>query len=89
MVFPSKRLTADKPEATDGNELDIRKLRQDLGMTQRFFAETFGFSCGVVRDWEQGRGRPGRSGQARLLAIMRDPERMTVSGNGWQDRIPE
>jgi putative transcriptional regulator len=67
----------------DGNELDIRKLRQDLGMTQRFFAETFGFSCAVVRDWEQGRGRPGRSAQARLLAIMRDSERMTISGKGW------
>jgi integrase/DNA-binding transcriptional regulator YiaG len=84
-VFSSKKLTADKPESVDGDELDIRKLRQDLGMTQRFFAETFGFSCGVVRDWEQGRGRPGRSAQARLLAIMRDPERMTVSGNGWHD----
>jgi integrase/DNA-binding transcriptional regulator YiaG len=88
-VIRPQQVTADKPETLDGNKLDIRKLRQDLGMTQRFFAETFGFSCGVVRDWEQGRGRPGRSAQARLLAIMRDPERMTVSGNGWHDRLPE
>lgn len=88
-VFPTKKLTVGERVSMSGNELDIRKLRQDLGMTQRFFAETFGFSCGVVRDWEQGRGRPGRSAQARLLAIMRDPERMTVSGSGWHDQLPE
>jgi putative transcriptional regulator len=69
----------------DAEEFDVRKLRQDLGMTQRLFAETFGFSCGVVRDWEQGRGKPGRSARGRLLAIKRDPERMTIYGNGWHD----
>ncbi|MDB5620368.1 tyrosine-type recombinase/integrase [Tardiphaga sp.] len=70
----------------DGEEaISVRKLRSDLGMSQKEFATAYGFSCGAVRDWEQGRTKPGYSARSRLYEIVRDPERMMSSRSGWPD----
>lgn len=52
----------------------VRDLRQKLGMTQRQFAEAFGFSLGAVRDWEQMRSRPDAGTRALLRVIGYDPD---------------
>lgn len=69
-IAKSKRRTS----ARVGNDLepkiDARDLRLRLGLSQNEFAEKFGFSVGVLRDWEQGRSRPGRSASLRLSAIV-------------------
>lgn len=49
--------------------IDVRALRAEMGLSQRQFAERFGFSCGALRDWEQGRTSPGRTARAQLAAI--------------------
>ena len=52
----------------------VRDLRTKLGMTQREFAEAFGFSVGAVRDWEQMRSRPDAGTRALLQVIGFDPD---------------
>lgn len=54
--------------------IDVRALREQLGMTQSEFAERFGFSVGAVRNWEQGLRRPERAARLLLAVIARDPD---------------
>ncbi|UNF55183.1 helix-turn-helix domain-containing protein [Bartonella krasnovii] len=35
--------------------VDVKKIRKNIGLTQAQFAERFGFSVGRIRDWKQGR----------------------------------
>ena len=37
--------------------MNIRKLREDLGMSQSEFANHFGFNLDTLQNWEQGRSR--------------------------------
>jgi len=45
--------------------IDVKGLREKLGMSQAEFALRFGFSLGTLRQWEQGRRAP--DGAARVL----------------------
>lgn len=55
-------------------DIDVRKIRSDVGMSQEAFAQKFGFSVHQIRDWEQGRVRPIQGLRAYLLLIATDPE---------------
>lgn len=55
-------------------EIDVRALRQRLGMSQVAFAGRFGFAVSAVRDWEYGRRRPDRSARVLLMVIEHNPE---------------
>jgi DNA-binding transcriptional regulator YiaG len=74
-----------RPVARDADEaaISVRNLRAELEMSQKEFANAYGFSCGAVRDWEQGRTKPGYSARTRLYEIARDPERMITSRSDW------
>jgi putative transcriptional regulator len=49
--------------------IDVRSIRQTLGLSQSQFASRFAFAPATVRNWEQGRTQP--DGPARiLLAVM-------------------
>lgn len=37
--------------------MNIKKLREDLGMSQSQFAENFGINIDTLQNWEQGRSR--------------------------------
>jgi len=52
----------------------LKVIRERLRMTQKRFAETFGLSLSVVRDWEQGRFRPDRAARTLPQVIAYDPE---------------
>ena len=56
--------------------VDVAGVRHRLRLSQRQFAERFGFALSAVRDWEQGRRRPDRS--ARILLKVIDRERKAV-----------
>lgn len=55
-------------------EVDVRAIREALGMTQAAFAARFGFSKAAVADWEQKRRRPEASARVLLTVIRREPE---------------
>lgn len=56
------------------DEVDVRKVRKGVGLTQAAFAARFGFSTGSVRDWEQHRSEPRASDRVLLRVIERKPE---------------
>ena len=55
-------------------EIDVKAIRQKLGMSQAQFAANFGFGLDAVQNWEQGRRRPEGTARAFLKVIEREPE---------------
>ncbi|HEX9730369.1 MAG TPA: helix-turn-helix domain-containing protein [Thermoanaerobaculia bacterium] len=53
--------------------VDVKSLRQRLGMTQREFAQRFAFSIRSVQNWEQGRRIPEGPAKVLLTVIDREP----------------
>ncbi len=63
----------------NSDRLDARAVRLARGMTQQTFADTFGFTLGALRDWEQGRKRPERSARILLAVIQAAPEAVAAA----------
>jgi putative transcriptional regulator len=57
--------------------VDVKKIRRRLGLSQEGFAQTYGFALSAVRDWEQGRRKPERSARILLKIVEREPEAVT------------
>ena len=55
-------------------EVDIRKIRTKMGLSQAQFASRFGFSPATLRNWEQGRSRPDAPTRVLLAVIAKHPE---------------
>lgn len=56
--------------------VDVRNIRQQLGMTQNEFAMQFGFSLDTIQNWEQERRRPSGSDRVLLTLIQKAPEQI-------------
>jgi putative transcriptional regulator len=56
------------------SELDVKAIRQKIGMSQQEFAGYFGVSKRTIQEWEQGRRCPSGAARAFLLVIDREPE---------------
>jgi len=56
------------------SDVDVKAIRQKLGMSQNVFAKRFGFTAARVRDWEQGRSKPDGAIRAYLIVIDRERE---------------
>ena len=54
-------------------QVDVRRIRTRLQMTQSEFAATFGFSLSSVRNWEQGKRAPEGPARVLLTVIAREP----------------
>lgn len=75
-----KKLDNLPPEVVlESDYLDARAVRLARGMTQQAFADTFGFTLGALRDWEQGRKRPERSARILLAVIQAAPEAVAAA----------
>ncbi len=55
-------------------QIDVKAIRTNLGMTQDEFASQFGFSVNTLRHWEQGSRRPEGPTRAYLRVIERAPK---------------
>src|SRR3984957_10216259 len=55
-------------------EVDVRKVRLKMGLSQAQFATKFGFPPATLRNWEQGRSYPDASTRVLLAVIARPPE---------------
>lgn len=53
--------------------VNVRSIRKKLKLTQKDFAETYGFTLAALRDWEQGRRKPERAARILLKIIEQDP----------------
>lgn len=52
----------------------VRKIREDLRMSQSEFASKFGISIKTIRNWEQGISKPEGASRAYLLVIKHDSD---------------
>jgi putative transcriptional regulator len=52
----------------------VRQKRVELGLSQAEFAREFELSVATVRDWEQGRTRPGKTAQSFMTLLERMPK---------------
>ena len=55
-------------------EVDVRKVRKRMGLSQAQFATKFGFPPATLRNWEQGRARPDAPTRGLLAVIDKHPE---------------
>lgn len=54
--------------------IDVRAIREAIGMTQVEFAAAYEFSVRTVQEWERGAKRPSGPARTLLRAIKCDPE---------------
>ena len=55
-------------------QVDPKRLRERLGMTQGEFAVAYRIPVGTLRDWEQRRKFPDATARAYLIVIDKDPK---------------
>jgi putative transcriptional regulator len=55
-------------------DVDISKVRRQMGLSQTQFALKFGFPPATLRNWEQGRVRPDTPTRVLLAVIAKHPE---------------
>ena len=55
-------------------EIDVKRIREGLHMSQAEFAEYFGFSVRTLQEWEQGRSIPRGVAKNFLILLQRNPE---------------
>jgi putative transcriptional regulator len=60
----------------------IKRVRWQLGLSQKDFALRFEIPIGTLRDWEQGRSNPDRPALAYLKVIGSDPEFVGIALRG-------
>ncbi len=65
----SDGFTVNVPE-----EIDVKSIRNGLGLTQLEFSLRFGFDVRAVQDWEQKRRQPDRAARILLTVIAHEPE---------------
>ena len=54
--------------------VDVRSIRQKLGLSQSQFAARFGFTSATVKNWEQSRTQPDGPARILLAVIAHHPE---------------
>jgi DNA-binding transcriptional regulator YiaG len=55
-------------------QVDVRRVRERLGLSQAEFSIRFGLELDTVQNWEQGRYRPDPAAQTLLSVIEAYPE---------------
>jgi DNA-binding transcriptional regulator YiaG len=77
-----KRLAAELEDsgfsvsAMTRHSIDLKRLRERLGLTQEQFALRYGLELDAVRNWEYGRREPDTAARSYLTVIEREPERI-------------
>lgn len=54
--------------------VNVREIRNSLGLSQAEFAMMFGFSLDTVRNWEQAKRVPNAQARVLLKIIDHDPD---------------
>jgi putative transcriptional regulator len=62
-------------------DVDVKAIRNRLGMTQARFSDTFGFSLDAIKHWEGGRRKPEASARTLLTVIDRNPAAVLTALN--------
>ena len=63
------------------HEVDVKAIRNRLGMTQARFSDTFGFSLDALKHWEGGRRTPEAPARTLLTVIDKNPAAVLTALN--------
>ena len=63
------------------HEVDVKAIRNRLGMTQARFSNTFGFSLDAIKHWEGGRRTPEAPARTLLTVIDKNPAAVLTALN--------
>ena len=63
------------------HEVDVKAIRNRLGMTQARFSNTFGFSLDAIKHWEGGRRSPEAPARTLLTVIDKNPAAVLTALN--------
>jgi putative transcriptional regulator len=74
LADPDAQPATEAQLATARRRLDVKAIREKLGLNVEDFATRFGLSPGLVRDWESGNRWPDRPAQMLLRVIEREPD---------------
>lgn len=53
--------------------VEVKKIRQQINLSQDKFAKLIGVDVGTLRNWEQGRREPTGPAKVLIRAIAKDP----------------
>lgn len=56
------------------SSVDVKKIREINGLSQREFASRYGVPLESIKNWEQGRRVPHGAARTLLMVIARNPE---------------
>ena len=65
-------------------QVDVKKVRAALGLSQSEFARRYGFPLRTLQDWELGRNKPLGAVRAYLLVIAKHPQMVEKVLRGQQ-----
>lgn len=54
--------------------VDVKSIRENVGMTQNEFALAFGISIGTLRHWERGDRKPRGPARVLLNVVAKEPQ---------------
>ena len=57
--------------------IDVKAIREKMGLSQSSFANRFGLSIFALRNWEQGKRQPDPAARAYLKIIEKVPDVVT------------
>ena len=58
----------------DGTKIDLKSLREKLGLTRIQFSEAIGVGIRTVESWEQGRREPSGAARSLLKIAFKKPK---------------
>ncbi|MDR1047389.1 MAG: helix-turn-helix domain-containing protein [Treponema sp.] len=58
-------------------KVDVKSIRERMGLSQAAFANRFGLSVFALRNWEQGKRQPDPAARAYLKVIEKAPQAVT------------
>jgi len=70
--LPHKSYKIHIPES-----IDVKAIREKMGLSQSSFANSFGLSVYTLRNWEQGKRQPDPAARAYLKVIEKVPDIVT------------
>lgn len=68
------------------DDVDVKAIREQAGLSQKEFAMRFGFSLGTLRHWEQGDRRPQGTARVLLTVIAHNPDLVKETMMAASDR---
>jgi putative transcriptional regulator len=55
-------------------KINVKSIREKMGLSQSSFANSFGLSIYTLRNWEQGKRQPDPAARAYLKVIEKAPD---------------